>query len=148
MIISCRNKILSDKKPWNDTVLFCPINNLYVEGEKRDWNEVNDITQLDLEIISLGKKWDDLFQEEGRDALFVSGYEKDPLAKQNINLLQINGQPIVDKWLEQMQPENIELLDILAREKELLETRCFATDDGIGPDPIVRPNFHLRRFNL
>ena len=72
----------------------CPINTLYVENEKRDWNELNEISQLDLSIISLGKNWDDLVQEEGRDGVFIAAYEKEPLSKQNINLLQINGTPV------------------------------------------------------
>jgi hypothetical protein len=64
--------ILSDKQTWNETVQFCPINNLYVQGDKKDWNEINEVSQLDLSIISLGKNWDDIVQEEGRDAVFVS----------------------------------------------------------------------------
>jgi len=111
-------RILTDKQSWNETVQHCPINNLYVQADKKDWNEINEISQLDLSIISLGKNWDDIVQEEGRDALFVSGYEKDPLAKQNINLLQINGQPLFEKWLDQIQPNEIEHLDIVTKEKE------------------------------
>ena len=111
-------QILTDKQAWNQTVQHCPINNLYVQGDKRDWNEINEISQLDLSIISLGKNWNELNQQEGRDALFVEGFEKDPLYKQNINLLQINGTPLFEKWLDQIQPNQIEKLDVVAKEKE------------------------------
>ena len=63
--------IISDKQPWNNIVQHCPINTLYVESERRDWNELNEISQLDLSIISLGKNWDETNQEEGRDGVFL-----------------------------------------------------------------------------
>jgi hypothetical protein len=74
--------IISDKQNWNQLVQHCPINTLYVENEKRDWNELNEISQLDLSIISLGKNWDDLVQDEGRDGVRIrihrGGRRRDP----------------------------------------------------------------------
>ena len=110
--------IISDKQNWNQLVQHCPINTLYVENEKRDWNELNEISQLDLSIISLGKNWDDLVQEEGRDGVFIAAYEKEPLSKQNINLLQINGTPVFEKWLDEIKVNDIEGLDIVAKGKD------------------------------
>jgi hypothetical protein len=81
--------------------------------DKKDWNENNEISQLDLSIMSLGKNWDDIVEEEGRDALFVEAVGKEPLEHQKIELLQINGQSILDKWLDEIQPnsevENLEI---------------------------------------
>ena len=75
------------------------------------WNELNEISQLDLSIISLGKNWDETNQEEGRDGVFIAGFEKEPLAQQNINLLQINGIPVFEKWLDEIKVNDIEGLD-------------------------------------
>jgi len=103
--------ILTEKESWNDVIKVCPINNLYI-CDKKDWNESNEISQLDLSIINLGKNWDDIV-EEGRDALYVEGLEKDPLEHQKINLLQINGHPILEKWLDEIQPnKEVEKLEI------------------------------------
>ena len=103
--------ILTDKESWNDVVRVCPINNLYI-CDKKDWNENNEISQLDLSIMSLGKNWDDIVEEEGRDALFVEAVGKEPLEHQKIELLQINGQSILDKWLDEIQPNSEENLEI------------------------------------
>ena len=110
--------IISDKQPWNNIVQHCPINTLYVESERRDWNELNEISQLDLSIISLGKNWDETNQEEGRDGVFIAGFEKEPLAQQNINLLQINGIPVFEKWLDEIKVNDIEGLDIIAKGRD------------------------------
>jgi len=96
--------ILAERETWNDVVRECPINNLYI-CDRRDWNEMNEISQLDLSILSLGKNWDDIVEEE-RDALNFAPDEKDDLKHQKIELLQINGQSILDKWLDEIQPKN------------------------------------------
>jgi hypothetical protein len=96
--------ILSEKETWNEVVMECPINNLYI-CDRRDWNEINEISQLDLSIMSLGKKWEDVV-EEGRDALNFTTEEKNPFEHQKIEFLQINGQSIFDKWLDEIQPNN------------------------------------------
>ena len=44
---------------------FCndkSVNNLYI-CDRRDWNELNEISQLDLSLMSLGKNWDDIVEE-------------------------------------------------------------------------------------
>ena len=95
--------ILAERETWNDVVRECPINNLYI-CDRRDWNEMNEISQLDLSILSLGKNWDDIVEEE-RDALNFAPDEKDDLKHQKIELLQINGQSILDQYKRCSQQE-------------------------------------------
>ena len=97
--------IYSDNQPWINTVQFCPINNLYI-CDKKDWNEVNEISQLDLSILNISKNWEDEIIEEGNNALCIEAAEKDSLLQQKINLLQINGTPIFEKWLDEIKPDN------------------------------------------
>jgi hypothetical protein len=97
--------IYSDNQPWINTVKLCPINTLSIV-DKNNWNEINEISQLDLSILNIAKNWDDEVVEEGVNGIFVSGEEKDALEHQKINLLQINGHPILEKWLDEIQPDN------------------------------------------
>ena len=119
--------ILVERETWNDVVRICPINNLYIY-DRRDWNELNEISQLDLSIVSLGKNWDDIV-EEGRDALNIAGDEKDPLKHQKIELLQINGQPILEKWLDEIQPNNA--VDSIEIQKSSKNENVIEKNNGI-----------------
>ena len=98
--------LYSDKKSWINTIQFCPINNSYI-CDKKDWNKINEISQLDFSIIKLGKNCDDKVIKEGNNDLIIKASEKDPLTQQKINLLKINGHPIFEKWLDEINPDGV-----------------------------------------
>ena len=43
---------------------------------KSDWNQFNEISQLDLSIISLGKNWNALVKEQSLDEIYIKGFKK------------------------------------------------------------------------
>ena len=43
---------------------------------KSDWNQLNEISQLDLSIFTIRKDWNALVKEQSLDELFIKGFKK------------------------------------------------------------------------
>ena len=137
-------EIDTEKETWVNTAQVCPINNLYI-CDKKDWNDVNEISQLDLSILNIGKNWEDEIIEEGNNALCIEATEKDSLSQQKINLLQINGVPIFEKWLDEIKPDND--LEKFLIEKEPKEENIIQGNNGLNIVSLEKEENEIQKLN-